>query len=470
MKNRLILVVVVLVAVVAAALAALPYWFGMQAESAYQAMVQKMTASGEFNVTSNNFQRGWLESTADTTFTLADMPLVTITVLHRISHGPLPLDDDFQFMPLLARVKSQISISLPGGTLKLPTLTGKSTIYLAGNSHTHLEMGPYKSAPAKTDDAGNAVEIDWKGMSGDFDMTADYKGLKGQMNAPQLQFAFRNGSFALNRLGVNMDTQESASGLGTGTVALSVDKLLLDDRSKGEKIAIDGLRVSSSSQEAGGNLNSTLTLQSGGMEVGGSKQGAAQLTVQVRKLDVATLVRFQKEIRELRKKKVPPEQANMMIVGKSLELLGNLAKKSPELEITRLNFKTADGEVTGKAKFVLDGSQLDVSGNPMLMLKALSGEGEISLPDSVVRLLAEPDVKRDIETLKTSGKLTDAEIARLTPQRIAAITSQAIQELPQYRDTVISRLKLVPDGPNYKIVAALKNGQMQVNSQPVQLP
>ena len=470
MKNRLILVVMVLVAVVAAALAALPYWFGMQAESAYNAMVQKMTASGEFTVTSNNFQRGWLESTADTTFTLADMPLVTITVLHRISHGPLPLDDDFQFMPLLARVKSQISISLPGGALKLPTMTGKSTIYLAGNSHTHLEMGPYKSAPVKSDDSGNAVAVDWKGMSGDFDMTADYKGLKGQMNAPQLQFAFRNGSFVLNRLGVNMDTQESASGLGTGTVALSVDKFLLDDRNKGEKIAIDGLRVSSSSQEVGGNLNSTLTLQSGAMEVGGSKQGAAQLTVQVRKLDAATLVKFQKEIRELRKKKVPPEQANMMMVGKSLELLGNLAKKSPELEITKLNFKTADGEVTGKAKFVLDGSQLDVSGNPMLMLKALSGEGEISLPDSVVRLLAEPDVKRDIETLKTSGKLTDAEIAKLTPQRIAAITSQAIQELPQYRDTVISRLKLVPDGPNYKIVAALKNGQMQVNNQPVQLP
>jgi uncharacterized protein YdgA (DUF945 family) len=469
-KNRFILVIVVLVAVLAAALAALPYWFGMQAESAYQAMVQKMTASGEIAVTSSNFQRGWLESTADTTFTLTNMPMVTVTMLHHISHGPLPLDDDFQLMPLLARIKSQVSIGLPGGALKLPTMIGKSTVYLAGNSHTHLEMGPFRSAAPKTDDAGNALEVEWKGMSGDFDMSADYKSLKGQMNAPLLQVSSKGGSFALNRLGVNMDTQESPSGLGTGSVAFSVDKFLIDDQKSGEKIAIDGLRVSSNSQEAGGNLNSTLTLQSRGMEVGDSKQGAAQITVQVRKLDVATLVKFQKEIRELRKKKAPPEQANMMVVGKTLELLGNLAKKSPELEITKLSFKTADGEVTGKAKFVLDGSQLDVSGNPMLMLKALSGEGEISLPDSVVRLLAQPDVKRDIETLKTSGKLTDAEIAKLTPQRIAAITSQAIQELPQYRDTVISRLKLVPDGPNFKIVAELKNGQMQVNSEPVQLP
>jgi hypothetical protein len=159
-----------------------------------------------------------------------------------------------------------------------------------------------------------------------------------------------------------------------------------------------------------------------------------------------------------------------MMLGKSLELLGNLAKKSPELEITKLSFKTADGEVTGKAKFVLDGSQLDVSGNPMLMLKALSGEGELSLPESLVRLLAIPDVKRDIEALKESGKLKKDEIAKLTPKRIELITQQALKELPQYKDSVISKLKLVPDGPNYKIVAALKSGQLTVNNEPLQMP
>src|SRR3970282_2595932 len=116
-----------------------------------------------------------------------------------------------------------------------------------------------------------------------------------------------------------------------------------------------------------------------------------------------------------------------------------------KIEITKLSFKAADGEVTGKAKLVLDGSQLDVSGNPMLMLKALSGEGEISLPDSIVRLLAEPDVKRDLEVLKTSGKLSEKEIAKLTPKRIAAITTQASKDLPQYQEHVVSRLKLAVD-------------------------
>ena len=467
--NKIVTIVIVVAAVLIAAVAALPYWFGMQAEAAYQAMLKKMAEGSEFTVTNSSFQRGWFESTADTTFTLTNMPTVTVSVLHRISHGPLPLDDDFQLQPLLARMKSQISIGLPGGAVKLPAMIGHTNVYLAGNSSTRLVMEPYKKVAPKAGET-DTFELEWKGMTGEFNLSADYKNLKGEINAPVLQFSFKDGKFALNKINLSVDTQESASGLDFGNMALGVDKLVMDDRQKGETISLDGLRLSTATQEAGGNLNSTLTFQFRGMESGGSKQGAAQINMQLRKLDIATLVKFQKELRALRKQKMPPEQLNMLLLGKTMEMLGQLAKKSPELEITKLNFKTADGEVTGKAKFVLDGSQLDVSGNPMLMLKALSGEGEVSLPDSIVRLLAEPDVRRDVEALKASGKLSEKEIAKLTPQRMAAITTQAIKELPQYKDNVISRLRLVPDGPNYKIVAALKDGQLRVNNEPLQLP
>ena len=467
--NKLVTIVIVVVAALIAAAAALPYWFGMQAESAYEAMLQNMATSGELTVSSNNFQRGWFESTADTTFTLANLPSVTVSMLHRINHGPLPLDDDFQLQPLLARVKSQISIGLPGGVVKLPPMTGKTSVYLAGNSSTRLDMEPYKKATPKTGET-EAFDVEWKGMSGEFTLSADYKNVKGEMNAPVLRFGFKDGGFALSKLNLSLDTQESASGLETGSVAIGVDRFVMEDQKTGESISLDGLRLSTNTQEAGGSLNSTLTLQFRGMESGTSKQGAAQISLQLRKLDVASLVKFRKEVRELRKQKMPPEQVNMMVLGKTMELLGQLAKKSPEVEITKLSFKAADGEVSGRAKFVLDGSQLDVSGNPMLMLKALSGEGEISLPDSIVRLLAEPDVKRDVEALKASGKLSEKEIAKLTPKRMAAITAQALKELPQYKDNVVSRLKLVSDGPNYKIVAALKDGQLRVNNEPLQLP
>jgi len=455
-KKVLIIVVVVLVA----AVAALPYWFGMQAESAYQAMVKEMTENGDLTVTSNNFQRGWLESTADTTFAVTGTP-ITLTVLHRISHGPIPINDDLQFQPVLARIKSDMSISLPGG-MKLPPISGKTVVYLAGNSQTKLSM----SAAKHSGKDGSTFE--WKGLSGTLDTSSDYKTSKGEITAPLLQISGANGNLTLTRARLTLDQQKSASGFALGTVGLAVDKLTMDGVAGTN--SIDGLNLTSNTKESGGQLNSTFSLQFREASTGSTHQGPGQITVQVRNLDVATLTKFRNDIRELRKQKLPAEQMSMTMLGKTLDLLGQLAKKSPELEITKLTFKTEDGEVSGKAKFVLDGSQLDVSGNPMLMLRALSGEGELSLPDSLVRMLASSDVKRDIEALKASGKLKKDEIAKLTPKRIEMITQQALRELPQYRDSVISRLKLVPDGPNYKIVGVLKNGQVMVNNEPIQLP
>lgn len=458
MKKLSIILFIVLL--LAAAAGGLPYWFGMQAESAYEAMIAEMTASGDITVTNKNFQRGWLESTADTTFTIAGTP-VTVTSLDRIQHGPLPLDEPLELTPVLARVRSQMSIGLPGGIIKLPPISGRTTFYLAGNSQSRIEM-----AGAKTTTPDGAA-IEWKGLTGTIDTSADFKSSKGELTGPALTITAKDGVTSFSKITIGFDQQKSPSGFDVGTASFGVEKFTID--SAKVSAGIDGLRVASSTQEAGGNLNSTLNFNFREVRAGTDKQGPGQMTVQVRKLDVATLVKFRKQMRDLKKQNMPPEQANMMMLGKTLELLGELARKAPEVEITKMSFKTADGEVTGKARFVLDGSQLDVAGNPMLMLKALSGEGEVRLPDSLIAMLAGSDVRRDLDNLKASGKLTEAEIAKLTPKRVAMITQQAIKELPQYKDSVVSRLKLVPDGPNYKIVASLKSGQLLVNDQPLQM-
>ncbi len=459
MKKPLIILAVL--GVLAAVVAGLPFWFGMLAEEAYNAMLAEMTKNGDVTVTNNNYQRGWLDSTIDTTFTVAGTP-VTVTVLHRVSHGPLPIDDEFEFQPLLARVKSDASIGLPAGMAKLPPLKIKTVVYLAGNSRATLSMDPSKTALPEDG------SVEWKGLTGTIDTTADYKSSKWDVSAPLLSMTSKTGTLSFNRMKLTADQTKSPSGFDVGTVTLTVDKIAGDGATG--KAVLDGFSLSTKTDEAAGALNTGFTLQFREAEAAGSKQGAGQISVQIRKLDVPTLVKYRGEFQALRKQKIPPEQANMMMLGKTLELLGALAKKSPELEISKLTFKSSEGEISGKAKFVLDGSQLDVSGNPMLMLRALSGEGEVSLPESLVRLLAKDDVKRDIEALKKSGKLKKAEIAKLTPQRIEFITKEALKELPQYRDSVVSRLKLIPDWPNYKIVGQLKNGQVVVNNEPIQLP
>ncbi len=458
-RVKQLFIITLVLGVVAGGLAAVPFWFGLQAESAYAAFVAEIEKGGNLSVGNNRFERGWLESTADTTFSVVGTP-ITVSVLHRIEHGPIPFGDEISFEPVLARVKSQVSIGLGANMPKLPPLTANSLAQIDGNLSAKLEMAGSKNI-------ADGATHEWGGLNGTLDMGPDLAKTSGEINVPLVSFAGKDSSFNLNGLKFALDQQKSASGFDTGTTTLNVAKLAADGA--GGKTTIDGFGMTSNVQEAGGNLNVTLSVQFREAMSAGGKQGPGQISLQIRKLDVATLAKFRDETKALRKQKLDGEQRNMMVLGKTLDLLGQLAKKSPELEITKLSFKTADGEVTGKAKFVLDGSQLDVTGNPMLMLRALSGEGEVSLPDSLVRLLAAPDVKRDIEELKKSGKLKKAELEKLTPKRIEHITQQALKELPQYKDSVVARLKLIPDGPNFKIVGTLKNGQVLVNNEPFQM-
>ena len=54
------IILVVAVALIAA-VAGLPFWFGMQAESAYAAMIASATQNGDLSVTQSKFERGWFD-------------------------------------------------------------------------------------------------------------------------------------------------------------------------------------------------------------------------------------------------------------------------------------------------------------------------------------------------------------------------------------------------------------------------
>ena len=81
-------------------------------------------------------------------------------------------------------------------------------------------------------------------------------------------------------------------------------------------------------------------------------------------------------------------------------LIASLSKNAPELEVTKLSFKAREGELTGTAKLVLDGSKLNVAENMMLLLRALQGDAELSIPPSMVKAILTPRIRSDIENYK----------------------------------------------------------------------
>lgn len=447
--------ILLLLAVVAGVFGGLPFWFGMQAETAYSDVMQRITKAkdGEVTVSQSEYVRGWFNSTANMTLTSNSYP-VSLTINSKIHHGPFPRIEEFvfEFEPMMALIKSQIAVSL----LKdVPPVEAQTAIAFDGASRTQLSLAAHKTPWG---------DLQWKAISGEITVSADRKQSKTDLQIPEISVTSPlGGKQVLSKLGISVNEQEHSSGTSLVDSTLTVDKI----GTLGEKPLLEGLRATIKNDVAGGGLLTIhLTTDLRAVHDGDVAHGPGQVAVQLRKLDLAAINAYQAQMRELRKQK-NPEQAAMASMGKVMELVANLSKKAPELELTKFSFKSGGGEIVGKAKFVLDGSSLNLSENPMLFVAALQGDAEFNVPAAVVKQRAAKTIRTRLEMYKQTGTLKPDEAAKLTPERVQTIVEQA---LPVETKKTAETLRLVPDGEDYKFTLVLKQGQVTINGNPVETP
>jgi hypothetical protein len=140
-----------------------------------------------------------------------------------------------------------------------------------------------------------------------------------------------------------------------------------------------------------------------------------------------------------------------------------LSKTAPELEITRLTLKVRQDEISGRGKLTLDGQKMDLKENPMLLLTALRGEAELTIPMATLKSLFAPAIQRDILNMTQGGALSPDDVSRLDAQAMSKIIDEALPLYVARND--FTRL-LVPDAGDYKISAVFRRGQLLINNEP----
>ncbi len=452
--RKLVLFLLLLVPIVLGALAGTSYWFGIQAENAYREMLDQAARDGRFTLSDSRYERGWFSSNATATVTPAAVPL-PLTVSGTIHHGPFPMPEGFppEWLPLTAVIDNRIALA---SVANLPSLTARTRIDLDRQNTTQLEFPAYKLTR-------DGSTIEWQAMRGELSGGGDSRRLATSLQTASLQFSGADGDLRLSTLSVRAERKPAPSGLSLVDFSLGADKLS-SKRAAGQTV-LDGLKLTMSSDEKDGNLGITLAAEFRQLHDGNKTYGPAQFALRLSRLDSAALLRFQQQVAADKSGASPEPPLNPL--GKAMETLGALARKSPELELTRLSVKTPDGEFTGRGRLTLDGSNLDAADNPLLLVSTLGGEGEISLPSGLVKALAERDIERRLEEHKRRGDLSAEEIRQLTPEKTAEIKRKA---LPGAIEGVVRNLHLVADGDHYRARAALTRGRLLVNGQPLEQP
>jgi uncharacterized protein YdgA (DUF945 family) len=447
--------------------AAAPFWFGMQAEDNYHNLIQQMSKSGSGTFTTRNYERGWLSSNAETLVTLPGLPL-DMLVKHDISHGPLAINKimqgDLVFTPAGAFVSSRATLTprkgATAGMMKdlakyLPPITAETVFGLTGGgAETNIKVAPMKR---KTKD-GSA--INWRGLTGTIVFRNDGH-VNTQLSTPGISLSSKNGPFSVGKTSFQSDARGDG-GIMFGNSSLNVAKMNI-----GPDVSVKGLRFTTAAKPVGKNVNSTITYRVKDITVGTDHYGPGQLTLQLRKLNAAALRQFEQKVNGISRRGLPEEQRQMMVAAETMKLIASLSKSAPELEVTKLSFKAREGELTGKAKLVLDGSKLNVAENMMLLLRALQGDAKLSIPPSMVKAILTPRIRRDIENYKQRGILSQREADRLTPNVMSQIVDEAY---PSYLNRNSFTKLLIPSGAYYTITASFRQGKFLVNNRPLGKP
>jgi hypothetical protein len=148
-----------------------------------------------------------------------------------------------------------------------------------------------------------------------------------------------------------------------------------------------------------------------------------------------------------------------MMLAKWAQLLPGLMKRSPEIEINELSFKTSDGTFLGKAKVVVDGAQAAAFSNPLFLINAITAHAEFAATDQLLQRMLEFVYEKEMVADKKqndNGAINDQETKEL-----AGAKSQ------DRLKTLVNQKILIHENGQYRARAEYGQGVLMLNGRPL---
>ncbi|MBI2486916.1 MAG: YdgA family protein [Deltaproteobacteria bacterium] len=466
---RVVLIILLLLIV---AVGITPYWFGLETEKTYKKILKEVSESGNVDVAQKSYNRAWFNSTAETVFKIRsrNQKIASLIVNDNISHGPIPLKQlfsaNFQLKPVQAIIYSTLKITpetqneLADFFAKLPPAEMKTTLYIRGNGESQLSVPAFNYQLKEKNES-----INWEGLNGRTTFSSNFKQLTTSMKS--LGLMAKNDEFALfvKNIEFNSDLHSDTPDLYSplGSVTFKIELIDIEKKeAKKERFSIKDIELTGSTEVSNNNINSTHSLGFANLRVDGANYGPGLYEIAIRKIDAPTWGKLQKTLKEIQKVDTPDEKQSLTVFGKIIEILPDLLKKSPEIELTKLSLQTHEGEVLGRAKVIIDGSNPELIKNPFFLLTAVNAEAYISIPapffEFMLRNLARKNLITEIEE-RGDEIPSDQEINELTKSAAA----RELQRLVEQRIFVV-------ENDNLKLRATYKQGELKLNGQPIELP
>jgi uncharacterized protein YdgA (DUF945 family) len=468
MRTVLIIIFVLLIAVLG-----LPYWFGMKAENEYNNIIETVSKFENLEIVSKSYKRGWLKSLAEITFSIKEGKENTIQIIERdtIYHGPLPVGllskGTLDPKPVMAVIETKAEITTDteeeyaGLINSLPPLNFETSLALSGHGTTVVSI---QSVYKKLQDGKT---LKWSGLNGVINFTPDLTEVISDINSSNIEIEDDTFRVYISGIDINSNLNYPASNYTNplGDVEVKIEEFSSEGKEEGElnKVTLTNLQFTGSTNQNGNLFNHTHSLGFETLIVSGNSYGPGIYELELRNINKGAFEEIQKELNKDQSTQ-EPATASEALWAQIMKSLPQLLEGSPEIELTKLNIETGDGELQGHALISANGNDLDnpeLAANPIFLLAAVTAEVKLSVSKPLLENVLK-DYK--IEEITDEKKSRNEELpGDKELQDLGKAKAQS--EIKQMVDQNILILK---DG-NYVIEAAYKLGQITLNGNPLNL-
>lgn len=429
---RTVILVIILIAV---CLGAGNYWFGVRTEKGYADFIQHLAERKSVKLVKQDYDRGILSSRARTAFdvTIGDQKYRVI-LIDRIVHGPVQtsrlIEGDFDFTPVLAHISNSVTVKTDEDNLVIRAIKNSlpirytTIVTLSGEMEIDFAIKPF----SKTDEVTSQT-IAFEGLSGVVTHNTDFTSGYATIIMPLFELSGPDGSFRVDKLSMDFTMEKPRTGIRTplGSYNLALKELSGDDNDSTSFVLRD-IEFTTRTFQKNGRLNHT---QSGSIKhvlYGDRKFGPARYGFEIRKIDAKAWDKVEKILEGMESK--GDQQESSKLTGTIVDLLPELLKHSPEIELSELSFNTKNGETMTWAKITIDGSDPEILGNIFALVGAVSVEMTSSIPGSDLEyLLEEAEKKKLIKEAEGTGKApAPADLMLMARTNVAEQLQQLVEQ------------------------------------------
>lgn len=425
----------------------LPPVIGLQAQREYERLLQWLQQQG-LTLVLQDYRRGWFRAEADSEFLYgrpgpgAGAPS-RLLLESRIEHGPWT-----QGGWLLAWSETRLRWDRQGLSEPLRTQLG-----FDGCASLRLKPAALETGGAIL--GGLAVDTEFDILTSRW---------RGRLRLDELALSGSN-PMAVGGLALDWQVQPGLAEVPQGRIGLRLSEIQQTMGAAGRPSRLEGLVLEVRLAPEGEWLRFALDVQLAQLHIGQLNYGPGEARLRVGNLVLRALKGLQPSFTSEVGPALNPEQAQRLRAGIWALQAPALVQADPRVEIEKLHLTTADGELDARLALQATGMGWPPA-NLGRVLQQLEGEGELRIPEPLVRALVEARTRRRLEDARLRRLAAGEQVQGEDPTEF----ERQLDEVIEFQlKALVNQRGLVPEAGRLVARFSLAQGVLRINDRDLPL-